>query len=81
MLSKPAQSFVERLRMIDHAKIVAATVKPPPTKLRVTRWSSPLLAARLGIDNTTAANTNLNWAPLVEGCRSRECKSNPSWHW
>ena len=81
MLVKPALSFVERLRMIDHAKIVAATVTPPPTKLRVTRWSSRLLAARLGIDNTTAANTNLSWAPLVEGCRFRECMSNPSWHW
>lgn len=44
-----------RPRTIDHAKIVAATLKPPPKKLGVTHWSSRLLAARLGIDNTTVA--------------------------
>jgi len=30
-------------------------LKPPPKKLGVTHWSSRLLAARLGIDNTTVA--------------------------
>ncbi len=44
-----------RPRRIDHAKIVAETLKPPPKKLGVTHWSSRLLAARLGIDNTTVA--------------------------
>ncbi len=44
-----------RPRSIDHAKIVAETLKPPPKKLGVTHWSSRLLAARLGIDNTTVA--------------------------
>jgi len=43
-----------RPRTIDHAKIVAATLKPAPKKLGVTHWSSRLLAARLGIDNTVA---------------------------
>ena len=44
-----------RPRTIDHSKIVAETLKPPPKKLGVTHWSSRLLAARLGIDNTTVA--------------------------
>jgi transposase len=44
-----------RPRRIDHAKIVAQTLKPPPKKLGVTHWSSRLLAARLGVDNTTVA--------------------------
>ena len=44
-----------RPRRIDHARIVAETLKPPPRKLGVTHWSSRLLAARLGIDNTTVA--------------------------
>ena len=42
-------------RLIDHAKIVAETLKPPRKKLGVTHWSTRLLAARLGIDNTTVA--------------------------
>ena len=44
-----------RPRRIDHAKIVAETLKPPPKKLGVTHWSSRLLASRMGIDNTTVA--------------------------
>jgi transposase len=44
-----------RPRRIDHAKIVAETLKPPPKKLGVTHWSTRLLAARLGVDNTTVA--------------------------
>jgi transposase len=44
-----------RPRHIDHRKIVAATLRPPPKKLGVTHWSSRLLAARLGIGNATVA--------------------------
>jgi transposase len=44
-----------RPRRIDHARIVAETLRPPPVKLGVTHWSSRLLAVRLGIDNTTVA--------------------------
>ncbi len=44
-----------RPRSIDHSKIVSETLKPPPKRLGVTHWSSRLLAARLGIDNTTVA--------------------------
>src|SRR3954464_1586338 len=38
-----------RPRSLDHRQIVAETLKPPPKKLRVTHWSSRLLADRLGI--------------------------------
>ena len=44
-----------RPRTIDHAKIVAATLRPPPKKLGITHWSSRLLAARLGVSNSTVA--------------------------
>jgi transposase len=44
-----------RPRRIDHARIIAETLKKPPKKLGVTHWSSRLLARRLGIDNTTVA--------------------------
>ncbi len=44
-----------RPRTIDHAEIIAETLKPPPKSLGVTHWSSRLLARRLGIDNTTVA--------------------------
>jgi transposase len=36
-----------RPRTVDHRKIVAATLKPPPKKLGVTHWSSRLLAKHL----------------------------------
>ena len=44
-----------RPRLIDHDRIISETLLPPPKKLGVTHWSSRLLAARLGIDNTTIA--------------------------
>jgi transposase len=44
-----------RPRRLDHAKIVSATLKPPPKKYGVTHWSSRLLAAKLGIGNSTVA--------------------------
>ena len=44
-----------RPRLLDHAKIVAATLRPPPKKLGVTHWSSRLLASKLGIGNSTVA--------------------------
>ncbi len=44
-----------RPRRLDHRRIVAATLKPPPKSLGVTHWSSRLLAARLGIANSTVA--------------------------
>ena len=44
-----------RPRMIDHDRIITETLKPPPSRLGVTHWSSRLLAARLGVDATTIA--------------------------
>jgi len=44
-----------RPRTIDHRKIVAVTLKPPPKKYGVTHWSSRLLGRHLGISNGTVA--------------------------
>ena len=44
-----------RPRTLDHAKIVAVTLKPPPKKYGVTHWSSRLLGQHLGISNGTVA--------------------------
>ena len=44
-----------RPRTIDHSKIVATTLKPPPKKFGVTHWSSRLLATHLGIGDATVA--------------------------
>jgi transposase len=44
-----------RPRQIDRAKVIAATLRPPPTDLGVTHWSSRLLASRLGVDHATVA--------------------------
>ncbi len=44
-----------RPRLLDHAKIVAATLRPPPKKLGVTHWSSRLLASKLGMGNGAVA--------------------------
>src|SRR4051794_41308822 len=44
-----------RPRIVDHRRIIAATLKAPPRKLGVTHWSSRLLAAHLGIGDATVA--------------------------
>jgi transposase len=44
-----------RPRTIDHAAIIAATLKPPPKRLGVTHWSTRLLAKQLGIGDATVA--------------------------
>ena len=44
-----------RPKTVDEAKVVSATLTPPPASLGVTHWSSRLLAPRLGIDHTTVA--------------------------
>src|SRR6478735_8772850 len=44
-----------RPRSIDHAKVVAATLRPPPRKYGVTHWSTRLLARHLGIGDATVA--------------------------
>src|ERR671919_1462186 len=44
-----------RPRTIDHAAIIAATLRSPPKKVGVTHWSSRLLARHLGISDATVA--------------------------
>jgi transposase len=44
-----------RRRSIDQRRIVAETLTPPPASLRVTHWSSRLLAQRLGTSHVTVA--------------------------
>jgi transposase len=46
-----------RPRTIDRAKILAATLTPPPAGLGVTHWSSRLLADHLGVDASTVLRT------------------------
>jgi len=44
-----------RPRVIDDAEIVIRTLEAPPQHLRVTHWSSRLLAAELGCSNVKVA--------------------------
>jgi transposase len=44
-----------RPKTVDDAGIIAATLEPPPDSLAVTHWSTRLLAATLGISDTTVA--------------------------
>jgi transposase len=44
-----------RPRTIDHARIITATLRPPPKKLGVTHWSTRLLARQLKISDATVA--------------------------
>jgi transposase len=44
-----------RPAVVDQAKIIAATLSPPPKRLGVTHWSSRLLAGRLGLHHATVA--------------------------
>jgi transposase len=44
-----------RPRRVDRAKVIAATLTPPPKSLGVTHWSSRLLGSRLGLEHSTVA--------------------------
>jgi transposase len=44
-----------RPRVVDHRRVVAATLRRPPKRLGVTHWSSRLLARQLGVSNGTVA--------------------------
>jgi transposase len=69
-----------RPRRIDHARIVAETLKAPPKTLGVTHWSSRLLATRLGIDNTTVARAWRDYGVCSRGGRARSSTPpTPSW--
>jgi transposase len=44
-----------RPQTVDRARVIAATLTPPPAGLGVTHWSSRLLAGRLGLEHSTVA--------------------------
>ncbi len=46
-----------RPRTVDRAKILAATLTPPPARLGITHWSSRLLADYLNVDASTVLRT------------------------
>jgi len=50
-----------RPRVIDSVPIVLATLEPPPPQLRVTHWSSRLLARHLGVSDFTVSTTWKRW--------------------
>jgi transposase len=66
-----------RPRRLDHAKVVAETLKAPPKKLGVTHWSSRLLAARLGIDNTTVARAWREYGIRPWRCETFKFSTDP----
>src|SRR5919107_1948515 len=50
-----------RPRRVDEAEVVVATLTPPPERLGVTRCSSRLLPAELGLGFATVARIWRNW--------------------
>ena len=46
-----------RPKTVDDARIIAATLDPPPARLGVTHWSTRLLAAELKLGDATIART------------------------
>ncbi len=44
-----------RPRTVDRAKVITATLTPPPASLGVTHWSSRLLGERLSLEHSTIA--------------------------
>src|SRR5215204_2201701 len=46
-----------RPRTVDRARILAATLTPPPARLDITHWSSRLLADHLNVDASTVLRT------------------------
>ncbi len=53
-----------RPRLIDPMEIVLATLEPPPEQLRVTHWSSRLLARHLVVSDYTVTTTWKKWGLL-----------------
>ncbi|MFZ1410323.1 MAG: IS630 family transposase [Micropruina sp.] len=45
-----------RPRTVDRAKVIAATLTPPPKNLGITHWSSRTLGDRLGFEHSTVAD-------------------------
>src|SRR5215210_2300556 len=58
-----------RPRTTEHARIITATLRPPPKKLGVTHWSTRLLAKHLKISDATVAKAWRDYG--VQPWRSR----------
>src|SRR4051812_8514853 len=68
-----------RPRTVDRAKILAATLTPPPARLGVTHWSSRLLAEQLRTDASTVLRT---WRHhRVQPWRAETFKFSPTPSW
>lgn len=54
---------------IDPVAVVERTLHAPPSRLRIRRWSSRLLAAELGVSNVAVAKVWRSWgiSPLDDG--------------
>jgi hypothetical protein len=46
---------------VDEAEVVMRTLEGPPEELGVTRWSSRLLGAELGLSNVSVARVWREW--------------------
>lgn len=66
-----------RPRTVDHRKIVAATLKPPPNKLGVTHWSSRLLAKHLKIGDATVARAWREYGVAPWRCETFKFSTDP----
>jgi transposase len=66
-----------RPRIIDHRKIVAATLRRPPKKLGVTHWSSRLLATHLGIGDATVARAWREYGLAPWRCETFKFSTDP----
>ena len=71
------QARAGRPRVVDHRRIVAATVKPPPKKLGVTRWSSRLLAKHLRIGDATVARAWREYGIAPWRCETFKFSTDP----
>src|SRR4029453_14292835 len=54
---KPRPGRPQTVRKDRQAEILAATLSPPPERLGGTHWSTPLLAAELGVSHNTVARS------------------------
>ena len=66
-----------RPRTVDHRKIVAATLRPPPRTLGVTHWSSRLLARHLKIGDATVARAWREYGVAPWRCETFKFSTDP----
>jgi transposase len=68
-----------RRPMIDEVEVVLATLQPPPERLRVTHWSSRLLAGELGISHVWVGKIWKKWGCSPRVRRRSSSPPTPSW--